>query len=237
MTFQIEKLHSVGSSALGTMPNSGSAHIHISETREPVKLKGLLLETIIVMLIFMIAPSAVNAADCCHETTVPDNAGASAAAGACLRIPRPSESAVQEPAWRLQPISGYGQRTDLLISGSTQINEVKHDTGLEEKEHRGCCAEPDSHALSLEGKLRQAVPSAGAGDASVSTNLGPYEQFALWLRDQINPSLCPFILCQRSCAQTDSPCNQLNVSLLRRFLLGEVGASGCCSTRSNNPYL
>ncbi len=233
MTFQIEKLHSLGSSALGMMPSIGSAHIHVREMQEPTRLKGFLLETIIVMLIFMIAPSAVSAADCCHETTVPDNASA----GACLRIPRPSESAAQEPAWRLQPLSGYEPRTDLLKSGSTQMNEVKRDTGLEEKEHRGCCAEPDSHSLSLEGKLRQAVPAADVVDASVSTNLGPYEQFALWLRDQVNPSLCPFILCQRSCAQTASPCNQLNVSLLRRFLLGEVGASGCCSTRSNNPYL
>ena len=159
----------------------------------------------------------------------------SADAGAAVRIPRPeiSDDACCEEVkfqWRLQPLSGIEPRKDLIKSGSQEMNAVKCGTGLETgKDHSTCCGGEGSDQGGLEGNIRPP-----AADPSAKSKLGPYEQFALWLRDQLNPSLCPFVLCQRSCSQTASSCNQLNVSLLRRYMFEGVGGSGCCGDRRSN---
>lgn len=59
----------------------------------------------------------------------------------------------------------------------------------------------------------------------------PSDEFNLWLRSKINPSLCQMVLCQRGCELTQMPCSPLGVSGIRQYLYGR-SSEGCCDAYS-----
>lgn len=63
--------------------------------------------------------------------------------------------------------------------------------------------------------------------AAFSLSQSPTEQFNTWLRLNVHPSLCQFVLCQRACALTEMPCRPLGVSAMRQYLF-DRNNDGCC---------
>lgn len=59
----------------------------------------------------------------------------------------------------------------------------------------------------------------------------PIDEFNLWLRSKINPSLCQMVLCQRGCELTQMPCSPLGVSGIRQYLYNR-SSEGCCESYS-----
>ena len=104
-------------------------------------------------------------------------------------------------------------------------------------EARGTMKDQRSFRIGRPGASEQSRTSASSSDSCATVLEWKYPnlsgQFALWLDSQIHPSLCPVVMCMRSCQSTQLSCRALNTSSIREFLL--LGAeSNCCNSDASS---